>query len=702
MGIILTAAMELDFEAVAASVDLPGVLRSEGIDVGRSGKAFCPFHANSRTPAMTVYEKGGKWRYKCHSCGAKGDGIDWRAERDGISKVEAAKRIAGIDAFPRPKVRITKPEVAKAKPSAPVEVGAPPHRHPEWQEAADALIVRAQETLWGPEGVKALEWLRARGLEDRTLIRFRVGFLTGWTKSRPLACLADRQGTPQPIQAPGGAVFPWVRPGGWFDPGSDPGFRWIGANVRRLNPDPFQPWESDADKYFAFAGSVRGHLYPLDAPGEGVPFLLLEGEPDALLGWQEGGPFVNAGSIGGSTQAPKSEAIADLEKCPAWLLCQDFDDAGGGAAERLRQLDPGRARRVYLPSGKDLTEFVQGSGDVSGWLRSELDRLGRLERPLSRSERKEQRLGVAPHEVWKLWRRRADALPPEGATAEQIEEAGETAYRELARGEAVEVPEAPERPPAVRLAMFLAGLRSDGLLVKGKIIFPTLTLTTTQRITYSDPPAQTWNAEERREWITPNAPGRRFLIADYGQIEPRILIEVLRRRGLMDWRPDVGDVYRELLGEGARSEIKVAINRFINGGKVPPAITPRFGEFLRATEVLRESLVGQAKADGFVESLAGRRMLLDPAEKNFRGRVLNRLIQGSASDAFNAAACGIEEELKASRLPADVRFLVYDELWCEAHPEAAPVVEEVMRRQMAASAEALGLMIPVKFEGQSA
>lgn len=54
----------------------------------RNGKATCPFHAD-KTPSFGV--KGN--RGKCFSCGWSGDPIDFVRERDGVSFVDAVKRL---------------------------------------------------------------------------------------------------------------------------------------------------------------------------------------------------------------------------------------------------------------------------------------------------------------------------------------------------------------------------------------------------------------------------------------------------------------------------------------------------------------------------------------------------------------------------------------------------------------------------------
>ena len=54
-----------------------------------------------------------------------------------------------------------------------------------------------------------------------------------------------------------------------------------------------------------------------------------------------------------------------------------MDDAGDGAADAIwRPLAADKCRRLLIPHGKDIGEFVQAGGDPVGLLRSEAARLG--------------------------------------------------------------------------------------------------------------------------------------------------------------------------------------------------------------------------------------------------------------------------------------------------------------------------------------
>ena len=363
----------IDFESIASRVDLVKLAESLGIEV-RNGRAFCPFHENTNSPAMSIFLRGGRWRYLCHSCGKKGDGVAFYAAYHNVSMIDAARQLGGIDArpereaTPRP-TPSARPEAGSPKPSAIVD--------PEWQATLDEVIGRAEELLWSPEGVDARAYLASRGLAEHVIRRFRLGFVARGYETRPLEALRDKDGRPRPIYVARGIVLPWIAPEAWYSTTGEPPEvpRWVGANVRRLMPDVFQPMPAN-HKCLALLGSARGYGYPWAdlLPSQiGPPALIVEGEFDALLAYQEGGHLAHAMTVGGSSQAPHASAIDALALCPTWLLALDHDEAGVRAALKWRDRAPQKARRVLLPSGKDIGEFVQAGGDLRGWIADEIE-----------------------------------------------------------------------------------------------------------------------------------------------------------------------------------------------------------------------------------------------------------------------------------------------------------------------------------------
>ena len=380
----------IDFDVIADQADLPMILARVGVEV-RNGKALCPFHDNTNTPAMTVFEIGGRWRFDCKACGAKGDAIGFVSRWERVAPIEAAMQLAGV----RPEdVRRKAPGVRQSGPARPSRTDwtHPAPRpaseacrrlpevsgawaDPDWQQAADAIICRAEDALWSSAGREALDWLRGRGLLDLTIRRFRLGFLAERVRTDPIEALRNRDG-PRGITAHRGITIPWCHPEAWYhalEPG--PGPRWVGCNVRRLMPEVSGPLPVDQEKCFAFAGSQRGFAYPFSDLVVGLPALIVEGEWDALIAWQELGWVVNVIGIGGAKQDPKPSAVAELDGCPDWLIALHNDDAGNEGAKKWAIRSRGKSVRAMLPPGRDLNDLHLG-GSLMEWLRSEYEALG--------------------------------------------------------------------------------------------------------------------------------------------------------------------------------------------------------------------------------------------------------------------------------------------------------------------------------------
>jgi hypothetical protein len=641
----MTALLPIDFAAVAARADLRALVESDLGPPDRSRKWRCPFH-DDHSPSLGLTPDGR--RFKCWSgrCGATGTALDWLMQREGLSIVEAAKALdPSLDDGRSDRDR----RPAKPKPAKPARVQAeappPAWTSPEWQAAVDELVGRAEADLWSSDGREALAWLHGRGLEDFTIRMFRLGFLPdeGWTRPVPWP-----GGTVAGIHHERGILVPWVAPGAWYTAAGDApdGPRWCGANVRRLMPDVAEPW-TGPDKCRALRGSERGNLYPLPdvLPTQGTPpALLVEGEIDALLGWQEAGPLAFAGTVGGASQTPRPSALGGLARCPWLLLGFDHDEAGLDAVRTWRERAPHKARRVLLPHGKDVGEFVQAGGDVAAWLASEFRRLG-LPWPLH------------------------------------------------------------GRPAGEALLDLTSALSRRGIRLDGEIVYPCVAVgTITGRVGYTAPAVQIIPEAGRLERITPVVEGRRFVRADFGQVEPRILLAILRRRGLIAW--DVGpdeDLYRVLAGEAiGRDAAKVAINRMINGGRPDSGASGKLAEFTATAEAYRAGLATAARAAGSVRTLAGRKILLAAHEANFAGKCVNRVVQGSAADIFNRACVAVHRAIEAEGIPAAVAFVLFDELWVESDPSAAIRVEDLLRAEMAAAALADDVMVPVRITPEGA
>lgn len=87
---------QLDWAAAKAAM-LDVAARAFG-EVPRDRKVRCPFHGDG-SPSLHVYDDG----WHCYGCGEGGDAVDLVARLDGVSKVEAYRRIMGTwDCEPLP------------------------------------------------------------------------------------------------------------------------------------------------------------------------------------------------------------------------------------------------------------------------------------------------------------------------------------------------------------------------------------------------------------------------------------------------------------------------------------------------------------------------------------------------------------------------------------------------------------------------
>lgn len=240
-------------------------------------------------------------------------------------------------------------------------------------------------------------------------------------------------------------------------------------------------------------------------------------------------------------------------------------------------------------------------------------------------------------------------------------------------------------PP--ELHSLLAHLRRRGLTVDGATIRPDVQVgTVTGRITYRNPAVQTWSRDERLSRLRPQ-PGHVYVALDYAQIEPVILLNILvLRLWLALTHMPGGDIYRWFSPED-RSLGKEMVNRIINGGSsavVDPS--PQALRFVRAIEMFRQEWTRECRELGYVPSLFGRAMPF-PEEPNVPGKVVNRLVQGTAADIFNSAVAEIHRLQCEDSLPGEITLLLFDEVWIHARTDQAErvarVSADVLRRSAA-------------------
>jgi DNA primase len=123
---------------------------------------LCPFHGE-KTPSFSVHAT--RQFYHCFGCGASGDVFSFVQKVENISFPEAVRVVADKLGIALPKTTFSSPAEAKEARAR----GALLDIH----ERACAFF---QECLRRPEGARAREYLKGRGVDEEIIARFRIGF----------------------------------------------------------------------------------------------------------------------------------------------------------------------------------------------------------------------------------------------------------------------------------------------------------------------------------------------------------------------------------------------------------------------------------------------------------------------------------------------------------------------------------------------
>src|SRR5437868_4865483 len=126
---------------------------------GREFAGLCPFH-NEKTPSFYVVDDKGF--FHCFGCGAHGDAIGYVMRAENLDFIEAIERLAGEAGLQVP--QSTPQERERAQ------------RQKTLLEALAAAAAFYEAQLWSVPGARAREYLTARGLDDETIRRFRLGW----------------------------------------------------------------------------------------------------------------------------------------------------------------------------------------------------------------------------------------------------------------------------------------------------------------------------------------------------------------------------------------------------------------------------------------------------------------------------------------------------------------------------------------------
>jgi DNA primase len=332
-------------DELRARTPLPGLIgrKTRLAKSGRNWKGCCPFHGE-KTPSFYVYDD----HFHCFGCGAHGDAITFIMRADGASFPEAVERLAseaGMD--------VPKPSAQDAARDRRVR-----DLHAVMAVAADAYHRR----LFLPEGRPALDYLLRRGLTERTIRDFALGWAPGGRGALAADLRAEDITEAQMIEAG------LLRRGEGGDPPRDFFFARVMFPIRDRR-----------GRVIAFGGRILGDgqpkyvnspetplfrkrmgLYGLDLAREGAfrgaPVVAVEGYMDVIALHQAS--FTGAvAPLGTALTAEQLEELWRLNPEP--VLCFDGDAAGARAAARAAEValplisSERSLRFATLPAGDD-------------------------------------------------------------------------------------------------------------------------------------------------------------------------------------------------------------------------------------------------------------------------------------------------------------------------------------------------------------
>lgn len=248
------------------------------------------------------------------------------------------------------------------------------------------------------------------------------------------------------------------------------------------------------------------------------------------------------------------------------------------------------------------------------------------------------------------------------------------------------------------------------------------TITATGRISSSDPnlqniPIRTEQGRLIRKCFIPKD-GSVFVDADYSQIELRIMAHMSGDDKLIEAYKSAQDIHRitasevfhvplnevtDLQRRNAKavnfgviygiSSFGLSNDLSISRTEAKEFIDNYFVTFPKVKEYL-DSLVENAKADGYVSTLYGRRRPIPELkssnfmQRQFGERVaMNAPIQGTAADIMKIAMINVHNRLKKEKLKSKLILQVHDELMIEAAIDEKDIVTKILSEEMEGAAK---------------
>lgn len=320
---------------------------------GREYQACCPFH-NEKTPSFTVNEAKGF--YHCFGCGAHGDIIKFEMEANGLSFIDAVEKLAHKVGLQVPRLSHEDKEVAEKRATA--------------YDIMEMAAKYFEKILRMPEGREGLNYLYARGFDDKIIERFRLGFapsnngLKALLKSRNIEEKEMAELGLIAIPEDGRQSHDFFR-NRVMIPIMDRRGKVIAFGGRVMDKSQPKYLNSPETPIFNKRRILYNYNYARDLGYEAKRLIICEGYMDVIAMDKYGV---------GYAVAPLGTALTEEQIQEAWkvvpepICCFDGDAAGIRAAVRsvdrvLPLLKPGYSLQyAFLPDKMDPDEFLKAKG----------------------------------------------------------------------------------------------------------------------------------------------------------------------------------------------------------------------------------------------------------------------------------------------------------------------------------------------------
>jgi DNA polymerase-1 len=255
--------------------------------------------------------------------------------------------------------------------------------------------------------------------------------------------------------------------------------------------------------------------------------------------------------------------------------------------------------------------------------------------------------------------------------------------------------------------------------------------TVTGRLSSSEPnlqniPIRTEAGRQIRKAFVPRDEGERLIVADYSQVELRMLAHFCEDEALIQAfvedqdihafvaaqvnGVDLEDVTREMRGRAKAVNFGIVYGQTAFGlsqatgmsrGEAQTFIDQYFARYPRIREFI-DGCVTEAKREGGVRTILGRwRPIADLDSRNANRRAqaerfaVNTVIQGSAADLMKLAMIRLHARIANEKLPLRMLLQVHDELVCEGPAAEADKLAGVLSDEMGGAME---LRVPLKVD----